>query len=106
MSRMDQLNALLLEDPKDCFILFAIAKEYEKNGEDEKAISQYLDVLKIDEDYIGVYYHLANLYVELSEVDKAMETYDNGIAKAKKQADFHAMSELLNAKKNVEMENL
>ena len=106
MDRMHQLQSLHNEDPNDLFVRFAIAKEYEKAGDTLMAIEQYEKILELNADYIGVYYHLAHLYGEQDRIDDAMDLYDKGIGVSKKIADFHAMSELLNAKKNLEMENL
>lgn len=106
MERMNQLLSLLHDDPNDLFVLFAIAKEHEKSGDFEKAIAFYEKIIGIDKEYVGVYYHLAHLYAEDGEIDKAYQIYDAGIDVAKKLSDLHALSELQNARKNLEMENL
>lgn len=106
MSRLDMLNSMLAEDPYDGFLIFAIAKEFEKAGDVEGAIQKYEELKSKDPEYVGLYYHLAHLYAESDQLDKAMEIYDQGITIAKKQSDFHALSELAGAKKNLEMENL
>ncbi len=106
MSRLEQLKTMLDEDPKDSFLIFAIAKEYEKAGKETMAIEEYEKLKKNDPAYVGLYYHLAHLYATQEDITKAMEVYDEGINIAKKASDFHALSELINAKKNIEMENL
>jgi len=53
---------------------------------------------------VGLYYHLGKLYEELGETDLALLTYEDGVSVAKKAADFHALSELHNAKMNLEIE--
>jgi tetratricopeptide (TPR) repeat protein len=95
---------MLAKSPDDSFLLFAIAKEYEKMDNLEKAMTTYYHLKKIDPDYIGLYYHLAKLHEEFSEPVEALKIYDEGIALAKKIADFHALSELNNARMNCEIE--
>ncbi len=103
LSRLPQLLQFLKEDPKDAFILFAIAKEYEKLGNLETALSYYLKLLEIQPDYIGTYYHLGKLYQKKAALEKAMTTFETGIEIAKKIKDQHALSELMNAKINLEI---
>lgn len=101
--RLQQLKSLLKEDPKDSFVRYAIAKEYEKANDWGRAITE-LEALRADDpDYVGLYYHLAHLYAENNELEKAIHIYDEGIGIAKKLDDLHALSELMNAKVNVEL---
>lgn len=102
--RLDQLLNLLNENPKDDFITFAIAKEYEKNGELDKALQFYLELVTQNKNYVGTYYHLGKLYEELFKNDDALRAYEQGILIASDQNDLHAKSELQNAKMNLELE--
>jgi hypothetical protein len=47
---------------------------------------------------------LGKLYEEFEEFEKALSIYDEGIALCKKISDFHALSELNNARTNCELE--
>lgn len=102
-NRIDSLLAFLKDDPEDSFVRFALAKEYEKLGTLKKALDTYLELKEIDPGYVGLYYHLGGLYEVLSEKKKALATYEEGIGIAKKLADFHSLSELHNAKTNLEV---
>lgn len=102
--RLKMLLDMLLSDPSDAFVQYAVAKEYENLGQWEQALSTYLSLQQLDADYVGMYYHLGKLYEKLDNVNSALETYDLGIRVAKKLSDFHALSELNTAKVNLEME--
>lgn len=102
-NRIDTLIKFLEDDPEDSFVLFALAKEYEKVGTLKKALDTFLKLKEIENDYLGLYYHLGKLYEELLEKDNALRTYEEGIAIAKSASDFHALSELMNAKQNLEL---
>ena len=102
-NRIDALLGFLAEDPEDSFVRFALAKEYEKLGTLKKALDTYLELKKMDPNYVGLYYHLGGLYEVLSEKDEALKIYEEGITIAKKLSDFHALSELHNAKTNLEI---
>jgi tetratricopeptide (TPR) repeat protein len=103
-NRIDTLLKFLEDDPGDSFIKFAIAKEYEKMGTLKRALDTYIELRKMDPEYVGLYYHLAALQIELSQPDEALKTYDEGIDIAKKAADFHALSELHTAKLNLDID--
>lgn len=102
--RLEQIKAMREEDPHDSFLKYAEAKEYEGLGEDSMAI-QLLEKLRLDDPaYVGLYFHLAALYVKQEEYDRAFEVYDDGIQVAQSQNDLHALSELKSARLNLEME--
>jgi len=103
-SRLDKLKALLVEDPDSSFLLFAIAKELEGLGQSEAAIEAFLVLVEKDVEYVGTYYHLAKLYEAASDTATALLTYEKGMLIAKKLKDLHALSELQNAKMNLELE--
>lgn len=96
----DRLALLLQfheEDPGDPFTQFAIAQEYVKRGESEKALAFY-EKLTIDHpDYTGTYYHLGKLYEALGRKAQALATYRTGIDVAQRLRDFHARAELQDA---------
>lgn len=102
-SRLTRLFTFLKESPDDSFLLFAIAKEYEKLEDLDNALDYYLKLVAIDPDYVGTYYHLGKLYEEEEETEKALVAYQDGILIAKKIKDQHALSELMNAKMNLEL---
>jgi tetratricopeptide (TPR) repeat protein len=103
-NRLEMLLGMYDEAQHDSFILFAIAKEYEYQKNIDKAIQTYEQLRARDPQYVGLFYHLAALYQEREDYTTAMVVYEDGIDIAKKQADFHALSELLNAKQNLEIE--
>ena len=102
-SRLTTLLSYLEASPDDSFLIFAVAKEYEGLEQYDKALQNYLKLKEKDPEYVGLYYHLATLYVNLQEEMLALTIFKEGIALAKEKADFHALSELNNAKTNLEI---
>ena len=92
--RLEQLKTFLAENPDDPFILFAIAKEYEKQEIPEKALEFYAKVIEADPNYVGVYYHLGKWHERAGAFDQAIEVYKKGQQVAKTQGDKHALGEL------------
>ena len=99
--RLEQLLDMLSKNV-DSFLLFAIAKEYEKAAENELAKEYYKRLVSEFPDYVGTYYHFGKLLEKSTETDAAIEIYNKGIAIAKALGDQHAWSELAEAKLNLE----
>jgi len=95
-SRLEQLKAYLKDEPNDPFTLYAIATEY-RDSQPEKAKELFEELLNKHEDYLATYYHLADLYVDFNELEKAENLYKKGIELAKKQDNYLALRELQNA---------
>jgi len=97
---MDRLNALqdfLREDPDDPFTRFALAQEYRRRGESNRALALLEDLRRDHPDYVGTYYHLGKLYEELDSAVNAVATYREGIERAGALNDTHSRSELQSA---------
>lgn len=102
MTRLEQLQSLLADSPQDSFLLFALAKEYETQGDDQQARQHYDQLRQADPDYIGLYYHLGKLLERQQDPAGAVAVYRDGIERARAAGDLHAMSELAGAKLELE----
>lgn len=103
-SRLDFLLSIYDDADHDSFVLYGIAKEYEYANKTQDAIVTYKKLMVKDPEYVGLYYQLAKIYESIGAREDAMTTYDEGIKMAKKLSDFHALSELVNARQNLDIE--
>ncbi|RYZ50383.1 MAG: hypothetical protein EOO14_19415 [Chitinophagaceae bacterium] len=94
MERIEKLKAFLAQNPADSFVQHALALEYVKMANDSAAREEWEALLQRDEDYVGSYYHLAKLLERQGETEKAIATYEKGMAVAKRIGDNHAYNEL------------
>lgn len=97
MNRIERLKEFLATDPNDSFVLHALALEYVKAGDDEEARRLFENLLRVNENYIGSYYHLAKLHERQGRTDEAILVYETGMKKAKEAGDNHAFGELRSA---------
>lgn len=97
MDRIARLQQFLQENPADSFVNHALALEYIKVGELDKARSIFIALLERDPGYVGSYYHLAKLMERLEDVPGAIQWYEKGMEEAKKAGDNHAFGELRGA---------
>lgn len=97
MDRIKRLQEFLRTNPNDSFVQHALALEYVKLGDEEKARALFENILAVDEGYIGSYYHLAKLLERTRQTEAAVAVYQKGMQKAKEAGDNHAYSELRSA---------
>ncbi len=103
-TRISSLARAVKQNPNDSFYKFALALEMLKIDQPIKAKVLFEAIRNSDPEYVGVYYHLAKLYVQLGENKKALHTYKEGINVAEAQNDAHTKSELSAALLNLEIE--
>ncbi len=97
MNRIERILEFLKAQPNDNFLRHALALEYLKINEDEKAKELFLSILNESPDYIGSYYHLAKLLEQKGEKEAAISWYEKGMAAAKEAKDQHSYNELQGA---------
>lgn len=98
MDRLEKLLQYLAESPKDNFLLFALAKEYEKRQDDDTALIYYQKLQAVNENYTGLYYHLGKLWERKGEPARAFAVYTKGMEIARSSGEQHALSELAGAR--------
>ena len=97
MDRIAFLTEFIQSNPHDLFSKHALALEWIKQGDDEKALNIFTEILSIDPQYIGSYYHLAKLQERNQDLQAAIKTYHMGIKVAESIRDLHALRELKSA---------
>jgi len=95
INRLERLLEFLENEPNDPFLKYALATEYLRLNNLDKALFFYLDLVNKHTDYVGTYYHFGKLYEILKQPNEALKIYEQGIEVAKKIKDQHALNELL-----------
>jgi Tfp pilus assembly protein PilF len=94
MNRIEKILEYLQQKPNDNFLRHALALEYIKLDDDEKAQQLFEAVLKDSPDYVGSYYHLGKLLERKGETQAAIACYEKGMQYAKSANEQHAYNEL------------
>ncbi len=77
-SRIEVFEQMLASAPANTMVLFGLAKEYEKTGDDAKVIETLERYLAAADDEGNAYGMLARAYERSGQSDKARETYARG----------------------------
>ena len=94
MNRLAKLLEFIQNEPNDEFLKYALATEYLRLNETDKALSYYEDLVNNHPNYTGTYYHLGKLYEALNRKQDAINIYERGMQITKEKRDNHALSEL------------
>jgi tetratricopeptide (TPR) repeat protein len=95
--RIETIKRLLIEEPSDTFLLYALATEYIAENEDKKAMEILETLVNSNPEYEASYYHLGKLYQRMELKDKALIIYEEGIEVSKKLKNFKNVSEIQHA---------
>ena len=93
-SRLEKLLEFLKNEPNDEFLQYALATEYLRLNDTNKALEYYEKLVTDHPDYVGTYYHLGKLYEALNRKPDAIKIYEKGMETAQRKRDNHAFAEL------------
>lgn len=94
MSKINQLLEFLKENPKDPFINYALALEYCKLNNFEKANELFQLLTLHHPDYLATYLHYGNLLAQSGKSEEASVIYTKGIEVALAQKNMKAKGEI------------
>ena len=78
-TRIEVFREMLAADPENTMVMFGLAKEYEKLGQNAEVIELLEGYLAKADDEGNAYGVLANAYLLTGDREKAAETYKRGI---------------------------
>ncbi|UUO08776.1 hypothetical protein M4951_10785 [Blastopirellula sp. J2-11] len=98
MSRREQIEALLADEPNDSFLLYGLAMEYRKEGAHAEALARFDQLIQQTPPYVPAYFMAGQMLAEAGRANESRTWLRDGIEEAQRQGNAHAageMSELL-----------
>ncbi|MCF8237205.1 MAG: hypothetical protein K9I85_03550 [Saprospiraceae bacterium] len=92
--RMERITSMLKDMPKDPFLRFALAKEWEKKEAWTQALTEYAWLAEYIPEYTGTYYHYGLLLVRQNQLEQARNVFETGMKICLAQGDRHSHGEL------------
>lgn len=93
-SRLEQLRAMLAEEPGDVFLRYAIALEVHRNGDTQQAADMLEALVREHPAHLATYYQLASMLAELGNTKDAVACCEAGMLQCIVQGDMRTRSEL------------
>lgn len=91
------IEAMLQTHPEDPFLHYALALEWQKEGEMQKAIDRLQELKALKPDYLALYYQLGKMYEAIGNNELAVDSLMDGKRLAKKMGDIKAAGEISEA---------
>ncbi len=95
-ARMEQIEAMLVEDPDDAFLRYGLAMEHASAGDDASCVEVLRDLMSrtIAAPYIPAFLQAGQALVRIDRIPEACAVLRNGIEAARKCGDTHAQGEM------------
>jgi cytochrome c-type biogenesis protein CcmH/NrfG len=94
MDKIAALNEILTQDPANAFARYGLAMEHASQGDVEKALSQFQQLLSDHPDYTAGYFMAAQTLAKAGRTEEAKAHLNQGIASAQRTGNQHALSEM------------
>ena len=91
--RIQQIELMLEEDPKDPFLHYARCLEYSRISPSDGQ-PFWENMLLEFPDYVPLYYQAGTCFAAIGLKERAMDIWKKGIEQAAKHQDNHALTEL------------
>jgi tetratricopeptide (TPR) repeat protein len=93
-SRIEQLKAILAQDPGNQLTRYALGMEYSGTGEIDAAVAEFKQLLQANPDYANAYFMAAQALAGAGRREEARQMLTDGIAAAQRSGNQHAQSEM------------
>jgi predicted Zn-dependent protease len=94
MDRVAMLTEILTQNPNDAFARYGLAMEYSNQGDVDRALEEFGQLLSVHPDYTAGYFMAAQALARANRVDEAKKMLTDGIVSAKRTGNSHAQSEM------------
>jgi len=96
-SRIEMLQQFLANDPRDDFSEYALALEFEKQGNRKNALFHLENILSRNPEYLAAYYQSGKLNEAEKDFKSAAKMYTMGMEVAVRQKNLKTLNELRSA---------
>ena len=92
--RLEKLQKMLEREPNDTFLIYGLALEHKKLGDQARAIELLDRVIALDPGYCYAYHQKGLAFESTGDTESARSAYRAGIEAAKRKGDAHAQGEI------------
>ena len=93
-SLREQIEEMLKKEPKDTFLRYSLAMEFEKEGRNDESLKLFDELINDDPPHVPAFFMAAQQLVKLEREEEAIPILEQGIQQAQSQGDEHAAMEM------------
>ena len=94
MPSVQQLEALLQDNPEDTFLQYALAMELGNCGQHDRSLEIFRRLMEQEPPYVPAYFMAGQQLARLGRIEESRQTLTLGIDQAAAQNDQHAAGEM------------
>jgi tetratricopeptide (TPR) repeat protein len=94
MSRKEQIEEMLKDDPQDTFLRYALAMENDKVGQHDQALQLFTALTNDNPPYVPAFFMAGQMLARLDRISESREFLRTGIDQARAQGNLHAAGEM------------
>ena len=94
MSRLEQLREMLVNEPDDAFLNYALALELDKVERHDESLELFEKLVKCDPPYVPAFFMAGQMLARLDRHAEAEKFLTQGIEEARRQGNSHAAGEM------------
>jgi Flp pilus assembly protein TadD len=94
-SRLEQIRAMLAEEPGDPELRYMLAMEHVSQGDDEGAVRCFEELIGLAPNYPPAYHQAGRVLQRLNRVAEARQLLQRGIPVAQNLGNDHAAGEMM-----------
>ncbi len=94
VTRRQKLESMLEAAPDDQMLRYMLAMEFDKESEHTRSLELFQGLMKQTPPYVPAFLMAGQLLARLERTDEARQTYQTGIAEARRQSNDHAAGEM------------
>lgn len=93
-TRLELLQEMLAQDPRNLFARYGLAQEHAGSGRLEEAAAEFARLVELNPDYAPAYFHGGKALEKLGRTEEARQLYTRGLGACQRSGDEHALSEM------------
>ena len=93
-SRLEKIEALLADDPRDVFLRYGLALELDKEGRNDESLTVFRGLMADDTPYVPAFFMAGQQLTRLGRIAEARTALRDGIEAARNAGDHHAAGEM------------
>ncbi len=93
-SRLEKIQAMLVDEPNDVFLRYSLAMELRTAGETEQALEVLKRLSEESPPYVPAFFRSAQILADEQRIEDSRAFLREGIEVARLQGDLHAAGEM------------
>ncbi len=102
MNRLQQLRAMLDDEPNDPELRYMLAMEHASLGDDAEAVRCFEEIIRLAPNYPPAYHQGGRALARLGRLAEARQLLQRGIPVAQAEGNAHAAGEMLELLQSLE----